>query len=456
MSDLREMGAIDLTRGSPFRLLVQFSLPLLLGNALQQVYNLADSAIAGHFIGTTALSAVSNGYIIILMMTTIFSGFGTGGAVVVAHFFGQHNEDRIRRTVNTIYFGITIVAIPLTLLGWFGARPLLQLFQVPPQVLPGAVSYVRVIMLGSLGVLGYNINAGILNGLGDSKTSLKFLSVSCVVNVLMDLVFVAVFHLGVAGAALATALSQFISWLLGVRYINRRYSYLHISLPGGPLDRSLLKQILHIGIPSTLSSLQYHVGIMLLQSLINSFGDEFIAGVSAATRLEGFSFMPILSISSAITTFAAQNAGAGKPERIRSGVRSSILLLSGICILLAALVVPLAKPMCHLLFGVEGASLDAGQAYLLRVMTPSCLLGILYILNAALRGAGCPILPTLSGIIALWLIRVPAAYYLAAHYGPHSMFLAYPIGWICGLAISGVYYLSFRWMRGQSPRSGRT
>lgn len=447
MSDTQGAGSVDLTSGSPFRLLIRFSLPLLLGNALQQLYNLADSAIAGHFIGTTALSAVSNGYIVILMMTTIFSGFGAGGAVVVANFFGQQNRDGIHRAVNTIYFGITVVALPLTLLGWFASRPLLILFRVPPEVLPGAVSYVRIITLGAMGVLGYNINTGILNGLGDSKTSLKFLSVSCVTNLLLDILFVTVFNLGVAGTALATVLSQVFSWVMGIYHINRHYPYIHIKIPGGPLDIRLLKQILHVGIPSTLSSLQYHVGIMLLQSLINSFGDDFIAGVSAATRLEGFSFMPILSISTAITTFAAQNMGAGKPERIRSGVRSAVLLLSGICILLAAVVVPLARPLCSLLFGLEGPSLDAGQAYLIRVMIPSCLLGILYILNGALRGAGSPILPTVSGIIALWLVRVPTAYYLAAHYGPHTMFLAYPIGWVCGLIISGAYYFSFRWKK---------
>ncbi len=445
MSDAQRAGSIDLTSGSPFRLLIRFSLPLLLGNILQQLYNLADSAIAGHFIGTTALSAVSNGYIVILMMTTVFSGFGAGGAVVVAHFFGQQDKDGIRRTVNTIYFGITVVALPLTLLGWFASRPLLLLFRVPPEVLPGAVSYVRTITLGALCVLGYNINTGILNGLGDSRTSLKFLSISCLANILMDILFVVLFDLGVTGTALATVLSQALSWVMGIYHINRHYPYVHIKIPGGPLDLPLLKRILHIGIPSTLSSLQYHVGIMLLQSLINSFGDDFIAGVSAATRLEGFSFMPTLSISTAITTFAAQNMGAGKPERIRSGVRSSVLLLSGICLLLAAVVVPLARPLCTLLFGLEGPSLDAGQAYLACVMIPSFLLGILYILNGALRGSGSPLLPTFSGIIALWLVRVPTAHYLAAHYGPHSMFLAYPIGWICGLLISGIYYFSFRW-----------
>ena len=265
----------------------------------------------------------------------------------------------------------------------------------------------------------------------------------------MDILFVAVFNLGVTGTALATVLSQVLSWIMGIYHINRHYPYIHIKIPGGPLDIHLLRQILHIGIPSTLSSLQYHVGIMLLHSLINSFGDDFIAGVSAATRLEGFSFMPILSISTAITTFAAQNMGAGKPDRIRLGVRYAVLLLSGICILLAAVVVPLAQPLCNLLFGLNGPSLNAGQAYLSRVMIPSFLLGILYILNGVLRGAGSPILPTVSGIIALWLVRVPTAYFLATYYGPNSMFFAYPIGWVCGLLISGTYYFSFRWKNRQ-------
>lgn len=443
-----------MTKGPPFQLLMRFSLPLLAGNVLQQLYNLADSSVSGHFIGPTALSAVSNGYIIILMMVTLFSGAAAGGAIVIAQYFGQGEDEKLQETVETMYFGMAAVVLPLTAAGWFCAPLLLELFRVPPDVLPGAAAYVQIIFLGVLGVLGYNINTGILNGLGDSRTSLKFLAVSSFSNIAMDLLFVPVLGWGIRGAALATVLSQTLAWLLGIGYINRHYTRIHIRFPRIPNNFSLLWRVLRIGIPSCLSSLQYTIGIMLIQSLINSFGSDFIAGVSAATRIEGFLYMPILSFSSAVSTYAAQNAGACQFSRVREGVRVASAALAMICILLSAIVIPLGRPLSQLLFGLETESANACMAYLIRAVLPSCLLGILYIVNGALRGTGAVMLPTVSGIIALWIVRVPAAYFLSARFGAEWMFLSYPIGWICGLCISGMYYFSGRWqLAGRVPSS---
>lgn len=436
---------IDMTSGKPLHILLQFSAPLVAGNILQQVYNMVDSSVAGTFIGINALSAVSNGYMIVLMITTMFSGLSIGGTIIVAQFYGQKNQDGIRRTVNAIYFGISLLFVPLMILGYFAAEPLLRLFNVPAEILGDAVIYVQVIFLGLLGGMGYNVNAGILSGLGDSKTSLKYLVIACLINLGLDILFVAGFHMGVFGTALATVIAQFISWLLGVRYINRRYPYIKIGLPKLDVDLFLVKQALKIGIPSSISGVQYTVGMMLVQSLINSYDMNFIAGVNAGSKIEAFVFMPINSLATAMSTYAAQNVGAGRLDRVERGMRVGIGLNCVVCLGLAAICIPLGRPLMTALFQLPEDALQAGMAYLYRVMVPSFILGISYVLGGTLRGAGAVMVATLSGIVALWIVRVPVAYWMAAAWGRDNLFFSYLVGWLSGIAISGAYYLSGRW-----------
>lgn len=444
---MKVRSGMDMTTGSPMKILIRFSIPMLLGNALQQVYNLVDSSVAGKFIGMNAMSAVSNGYMIVMMITTLFSGLSVGGTVIIAQFFGRKDEAGIRRAVDAIYFGISVLFFPLMVIGYFLAEPLLSLFNIPPDILPDAVIYVQVIFLGVLGGMGYNVNAGILSGLGDSKTSLKFLTIACVGNLVLDVVFVAGFGLGVFGTALATIIAQFASWLLGVRHINRHYPYLHIGLPKRNVDFFLVKQALKVGVPSSISGLQYTIGMMLIQSLINSFGTDFIAGVNAGSKIDAFVFMPINSFSAAVSTYAAQNMGAGRIDRVQQGTRSGILLSTVVCIGMALIFVPTGRPVMTALFGLTPEALDAGMAYLYRVMAPTFILGISYIIGGTLRGVGAVMVSTISGVIALWIVRVPVAYWMAEHWGANNLFWSYLVGWISGILISGVYYLSGRWKK---------
>lgn len=445
MEDQRSGRGIVMTEGSPFSILLRFSIPLLVGNALQQIYNVVDSSVAGKFIGMGALGAVSNGYMIIMMITTLFSGLSVGGTVLIAQFAGRRDEDGIRRSVQAIYFGISVLFLPVMAVGLLAARPLLVLFRIPADILPDAVIYVQVIFLGVLGGMGYNVNAGILNGMGDSMTSLKFLAISCAGNLVLDVLFVAGFRWGVFGTALATILAQFASWLLGVWYINRHYPYIHIGLPKRDVDFFLVKQALRVGIPSSISGLQYTVGMMLIQSLVNSYDIDFIAGANAGSKLDAFIFMAINSFAAAMSTFAAQNVGAGKIERVNRGVLAGFALNFIACNGLVLIFIPLGRPIMTQLFGLTPAALEVGMAYLWRVMAPSFILGVSYILGGALRGAGAVMVSTLSGIIALWIVRVPTAYWMAEHWGAENLFCSYVVGWSVGIIISGLYYLSGRW-----------
>ncbi len=445
---MAEAGAghgIDMTQGSPFKILFQFSMPLFLGNLLQQVYNIVDSSVAGNFIGMNALSAVSNGYSIVMMITTMFSGISVGGTVIIAQQIGRKDYDGVRRTVNAIYFGVAVIFIPLMIIGYFSAAPLLSLFNVPDEIMPDAVTYIRVIFIGVLGGMGYNVNAGILNGLGDSKTSLKFLAIACVGNIILDVWFVAGIGMGVFGTALATIIAQAFSWILSVYHINRHYEYIHIGLPRKGIDFFLMRQCLRVGIPSCIANLQYSIGMMMIQALINGFGTDFIAGYSAASKIDAFVFMPILSVSSACSTYAGQNMGAGKIDRIRKGTWSAILLITAVCVGFALIFVPFGRPILKVLFNLTPEAMDVGMRYLYWVMVPSSILGVSYVLNGMLRGVGAVMVSTVSGIIALWVVRIPLAYLFADLFGRENLFASFIVGWISGIIISGIYYWSGRW-----------
>lgn len=442
-------GGLDMTQGRPISLIFRFSLPLLLGNLLQQVYNMVDSSVAGIFVGKAALSAVSAGYPIVFMLTSAFSGVSIGGTILIAQYFGRRSYEDVDRTVRAVYFGITVVCVPLMVLGILGAKPLLELFLTPQDVLPHATTYVQVIFAGLIGGMIYNVNAGILQGLGDSKSSLRFLAISCAVNVVLDLLFVAVVGWGVFGASFATILAQGLSAWLGVRHINRRYPFIHIRLFSRQVDMALVKKSLYLGIPSSISNLQYSIGMLVIQSIINSCGTDFIAGAGAAAKIDSFAFMPILSFSTAITTYVGHNMGARRLDRMRQGVHATLALSCGTCALMALIFVPLGRFIMSLFFGLgeDPAALDAGMAYLLRIMIPTPALAVLYVLNATLRGAGAAILPTVSGIVALWVVRVPAAYLLMDAFGPENMFFSFVIGWTVGLIITGTAYLRGKWTR---------
>ena len=221
-------GMTDMTVGSPLRLIFFFSLPLLAGNLFQQLYNMVDSMVVGRYVGDQALAAVGTGFPIFFMLSSLFMGIGTGATIIIAQYYGAGDMDGVRTTVDTIYTAMVVGSIPLTIAGVVLSGPILKLIQVPDDTYPQALLYLIIIFAGVMGTIGYNINAGILQGLGDSKTPLIFLSIACVINIVLDLVFVLVFQMGVAGVACATIIAQFFSWFYGIWYINRKYPEIKI------------------------------------------------------------------------------------------------------------------------------------------------------------------------------------------------------------------------------------
>ena len=307
----------DMTSGNPALLIFKFTIPLLIGNIFQQLYNMVDSIVVGNYVGQIALAAVGTGFPFIFLMSSLFMGLGIGATIMISQYFGAGDMTNVKKTVDTIYTSMMLISIPLTIIGAFVSRFILELVNVPADTINSANIYMVIIFLGIIGSLGFNVNSGILQGLGDSKTSLIFLAIACVINIILDLVFVLVFGWGVAGVAVATIIAQFCSWVFGVFYINKKYKYLHISPFKFKIDKEILIRTIKLGIPAGLQQALFAAGIMVFQSLVNQHGSVFMAGFNAANKIDTFAFMPIQSFSIAATTYVGQNIGAGKLDRVK-------------------------------------------------------------------------------------------------------------------------------------------
>lgn len=446
MKKRQTAAAVDMTSGSPMRHIAVFALPLLAGNVLQQLYNMVDSMVVGRFVSDAALAAVGTGFPVVFLLVSFLMGLGMGATIMVSQYYGYGDMQTVGRIVGTIYTLLLGAAIPVTLAGIALAGPILHLLQVPEDAFPMAHSYVVIIMAGLLGSMGYNCNSGILQGLGNSRTPLLFLAISCVINIVLDLVFVLVFHMGVAGVALATIIAQACSWIFGIFYINKNHPELHIRPLSFTFDRKLAGRVLRLGAPIGLQQALFSIGILAMQRLVNGYGTDFVAGFNGANKLDTFAFMPIQSFATATTTFVGQNIGAGRTDRVRQGARASLILSCGAGVVAAVFLIPLG-PFMMQLFSQSPGVIDAGMAYLNRIMPFYWMLAIMFVLNSVMRGAGEMMVPMISSLAGLWLIRVPAAYFLAANFGRDSMYFCYALGWIPAIAIAWGFYLTGRWKR---------
>jgi len=432
-------------------LILRFSLPLLAGNVLQQLYNMVDSMVVGNFVGSNAFAAVNISFPIVFLMSSLFIGIGSGASVLISQFFGAGDMENVQRTVDTIYKVTLIGAIPMTIIGLLVVRPLFRLIEVPESQMEMAVTYCLIIFGGLIGSLGYNVNAGILQGLGNGKAPLIFLAISSVINVGLDLFLVAVIPWGVAGAAIATIMAQFGSWIFGIMYINKRIEGIQIRLKVD-LDKDLLRRIIKLGIPTAIQMSQFSIAMLIMQWVVNGFGDNFVAGFTAANKVDAFAFMPIQSLSVAMTTFVGQNMGAGNIERVKRGVRNGALLSVGLCLAITAIVLPLMDHILLLFINdtpeITAAVLHTGRGYLVRVMPLMFFLAISFIVSGALRGAGQAIVPMIGSIFSMWLIRVPVAF-VFSHFSsaPENMFWCYGIGWFVGICITIPVYLRGTWQK---------
>lgn len=438
-------GMRNMTKGSPAGHIFYFALPLLAGSFLQQLYNMVDSWVVGQYVGDGALAAVGVGFPVIFMFSSLFMGLSNGGTVVIAQFYGAGKLDRVRDAVDTIYTAFTVSAVPITAIAVLAVQPILFLMRVEESAYHEAWVYLIVVCAGLIGTIGYNLNAGILGGLGNSRTTLLFLAIAAIMNTVLDLALVLVCGLGVLGVALGTIISQAFSWLFGLFYINRKYPDIAIRPFCRRFDKHLFRQIMGIGLPAGIQMSLVAVGAMAVMSKINSYGKEFTAAYNVGSKLDQLAFLPVQSLSNAVTAFVGQNIGAKRLDRARQGIR--VTVVSAVVWSVVMLVLIPLGPALVGFFSDTPMVIEAGAVYLKCIMPFYALFAVMFSLNNAMRGAGDSVFPMVDVIISLILVRVPAVYWFANHYGPDYMYYGVGVGWTVGFTLSVLYYLSGRWKR---------
>lgn len=439
-------GLRNMTVGSPAGHIFYFALPLLAGSFLQQLYNMVDSFVVGKYVGDSALAAVGVGFPVIFMFTSLFMGLSNGGTVVIAQFYGAGRMDRVRDAVDTIYTSFVCAAVPVTLAALLAVKPMLWLLRVDESAYHEAWVYLMVVCAGLMGTIGYNLNAGILGGLGNSRSTLLFLSIAAVMNIFLDFALVLWADMGVLGVALGTIISQAFSWLFGIFFINRRYPQIRIHPFCRRFDRELFRQIMGIGLPAGIQMSLVAVGSMVIMSKVNSYGEAYTAGYNVGYRLDQLAFLPVQSLSNAVTAFVGQNIGARRLDRARRGVRVTVGSAVVWSLAMTALLIP-CGPFFISIFSQTPAVIDAGAAYLQGIMPFYALFAVFFTLNNAMRGAGESVFPMVNTILSLILLRVPSVYLMAAYFGPMYMYYGFGVGWAVGFAATVAYYLSGRWLR---------
>lgn len=444
----KSSSAILMTEGSIGKQIVSFAIPLFWGTLFQQLYNTVDSLIVGNFLGNNALAAVSSSGQLIMLMVGFFNGIGMGAGVVIGNSFGAQNMEKLKRAMHTtIWFAIACGAF-ITVMAQVAAPVILQLIGVPEEVMPNSLAYFRVYFAGSLGFVIYNYSVGILRALGDSKHPLIYLIISSVTNVVLDIVLIAGFHFGVGAAAFATIVSQCLSAILCLWQLTHNPEEIRLNFKEIRMDKEMLKLIVQNGIPAGIQNSIIAIANVFVQSQINVFGADAMAGSGSYFKVEGFAFMPVTCFCQTLTTFISQNLGAKKYERAKKGAVFGVACSMGMAEIIGVCIFCFAP----FLIGAFGGSAAAVQIGVLQARTISlfyCLLAFSHCMGAIQRGAGRSFVPMLVMMIVWCGIRI---LYIstAIRIKPviNVIFWAYPITWSISSIVFLIIFTKTDWVHG--------
>ena len=392
----------DLTVGKPSQVLWQFCLPMFGSIIFQQLYNIADSLVAGKFIGENALAAVGNSYEITLIFLAFSFGCNIGGSVIVSRYFGAKDYNTMKTAVTTALIGTVVLCGALMAVGLLGCRSLLVLIRTPAELMADSAEYLDIYTLGLPFLFLYNVATGIFTALGDSRTPFLFLAVSSTANIAVDVLFVAVFRWGVAGSAWATALAQALSAVVAAVLLFRKYPMMRMRRQDLRLHGKLLRQITVLAIPIAVQSAFNNLGNLVAQSAVNLFGEATMAAYTAASRIGTLALMPVETIGSSLSVYASQNHGAGKPQRIRQGVRASLQLSLVVSTVLGVFLLLCGRQMAGLFLAEPSAEiLTVVQRFLLITAVPGILAGVMQVYQQVLRGVDRANQALMGGVMQL-------------------------------------------------------
>lgn len=447
MASLLKRRDTDMTEGSIIRLLVTFAVPLLIGNLFQQLYSTVDSVVVGNFVGKQALAAVGCTSSIVNSMIGFFMGLSTGAGVVISQYYGAHDDDKLHRTVQTAIGMTLVLCVALTALGVTLTPHMLRMMKTPEDVFEAAVLYLRIYFWGVTGQLLYNIGAGILRAVGDSTRPLYFLIFCTLTNTVLDIVFVGLLRLGIAGAAYATILSQALSALLVMGVLAHSRSAYRVELRLPRIESFLLRRICSIGVPTSLQMVITSISNIFVQSYVNRFGSSAMAGWAAYVKIDGVAFLPVVSLAIAVTTFVGQNLGAGKIDRVKRAA-PACLGLATIIMVVILLPLMLLAPQLVGLFNREPAVVEYGALFI-RLISPFYLMtSVNQIFSGALRGAGNTRAPMFIMLFSFVFFR-QIYLYTASRLGGGivAIGLGYPAGWLMCSAVMLLYYYTSGWLK---------
>ncbi len=446
--------AVDMREGNPVTQIVRFSIPMLVGNIAQQLYNTVDSIIVGRFVGDNALAAVGSAGPILNLMIVLFIGISVGASIMVSQYFGAQKKEDLSNAVGCCITMTGAASLLIMLIGPLIAGPMLRLLSTPESIIGWCEQYLTIIFLGVLGGGYFNILSGIMRGLGDSASALVFLLVSTVVNIILDYVFVAKFGMGVPGVAWATVIAQLVSAVLAMRKIMRMKDVFtlrpHHLLPGGRYFKTLVR----LGLPSGVTQAIFSMSMIVVQSLTNSFGEMFIAANVIVMRIDGFVMMPAFSLGTAMTTFSGQNIGAGRMDRVVQGARNGTLTAMGISAVITVLILLFGRGLMAV-FTTTPELIDLSFR-MMKILAPGYIaMEVTQCLSGIMRGAGDAVTPMWISIVNTILVRVPLAYGLVGlsrtperPQGDYSMmFVSLLITFVIGALLTFLLYRSGRWKK---------
>lgn len=437
---------LDLTQGTPWKGALRFALPLLLGNLLQQLYNTADTIIVGNYVSDHALSAVGSCTSLTMLFTALALGFSIGAGVLAAQYFGAQKLGEVRRIAATSVVLFLALGAVMSVLGAVLTRPLLAgLLQTPEALLEMAVTYFMIYAAGLIFQFGYNIAAALLRAIGDSKATLYFLLASSLLNVVLDLLLVAVVKLGVAGAAIATVFSQLLSCVLSFWYMHRKYEFLRFSVRQLRFEPALAGRVLAVGAPMAVQQSVVSCGFMFMQRLVNSCGEDMVASFTVGSRIENYLILPTLSFQSTMATYTGQNIGARQPERVSRGLQQVIGLAICITLPLSAAAYFLA-PQIISLFAISGQAAAYCAQHLHLAACAVLVFAVYFPCNGLLQGAGEGLYATACAALALG-VRVALAYLLikTALFGVAAIWWSQLLAWVVTLIFCYCHYFRGTW-----------
>lgn len=436
----------SMTEGSPVKLILAFSAPLLLGNIFQQLYNLVDSTVVGRFVGANALAAVGAPGTIMALTLCLCFGLTNGAGIIIAQCFGAKNYNQLKATIGALICIISITALVLMIIGIAGAPFFLRLVSTPDEIINDAVLYMRIVMIGTPFSMAYNGASAILRNMGDSKTPLLMLMLSSFLNIVLDLIFVLAFGMAVMGVGIATVVSQAVSAAACIIYMRRYKNELHLDGLKIRFNRRCSKQIFKTGVPTALQSCMISLGTLSVQRLINSFGTQAVAAYTASTKIDSVAIMVVVTMGMSLAVYSGQNMGAGKVDRIKSGLYKTLALVLTYCVIMAVVMIFFGNNLLRIFLDASeaGEAVSIGTQYLRIIGIAYFMAGIMRCYLNVVHGTGDVNISMLTGLAEL-AFRIIASYILVKPLGLTGLWIAIPISWGCGSLIPVIRYYSGKW-----------